>query len=56
MCARAADTAILSVEEAYALNNYLYVTELMIRCKEAAVRVSPDTWAGIEDRMLRVVD
>jgi hypothetical protein len=27
---------------------------LLVRCKEAAVRVSPQTWAGIEARMLTV--
>ncbi len=26
----------------------------MVRCKEAAVRVSPDIWAGIESRILTV--
>ena len=43
----------LSKEEAKALSNYLYACELMIRCKEAAVRVSRETWEGIEGRMLR---
>ncbi|MGP1382536.1 MAG: NACHT C-terminal helical domain 2-containing protein [Thainema sp.] len=51
-----ADTATFSKEEVDALNNYFYANELMVRCKKAAVRVSPDTWAGIEDRMLRVID
>lgn len=46
----------LSNEEISALNNYLYACELMVRCKESAVRVSPQVWAGIEDRMLRVID
>jgi energy-coupling factor transporter ATP-binding protein EcfA2 len=36
------------------LNNYLYTNELLVCCKEAAVRVSPQTWAGIEARMLTV--
>jgi hypothetical protein len=34
------------------LYNYVYANELIIRCKEAAVRVSSQTWAGIEARML----
>jgi hypothetical protein len=34
--------------------NYFYILELMIRCKEAAVRVSPQVWAGIESRMVTV--
>ncbi|MCP2730589.1 NACHT domain-containing protein [Limnofasciculus baicalensis] len=45
----------LSEEEAIAWKNYLYASHLIIQCKEAAVRVSPKTWAEIEDRMLRVV-
>ncbi|GAB4151856.1 MAG: hypothetical protein Fur0046_31270 [Cyanobacteria bacterium J069] len=46
----------LSEDEAEALENCLYVNELMVRCKEAAVRVSPKVWAGIEERMLMVRD
>jgi hypothetical protein len=30
------------------------VVGLMVRCKEAAVRVSPSVWAGIESRILTV--
>jgi hypothetical protein len=37
-----------------ALERYLYAYELIIQCKEAAVRVSPQVWAGIEERMLTV--
>jgi hypothetical protein len=44
----------LSVEEAEAWKNYFYANYLMMRCKEAAVRVSPKTWAEIEERMLLV--
>ena len=42
----------LSEEEVNALSNYLYACELMIRCKESAVRVSRKTWEEIEGRML----
>ena len=42
----------LSKEEANALSNYLYACELMVRCKESAVRVSRETWEEIEGRML----
>jgi hypothetical protein len=42
----------LSKEEGDALIDYFYVNELIIRCNEAAVGVSPQTWAGIEARML----
>ena len=44
----------LSEAEINNLNDYLYANELMIRCKEAAVRVSPQVWAEIESRMLTV--
>jgi hypothetical protein len=44
----------LSQEEIKALDNYLYANHLIIQCKEAAVRVSPTTWEGIEARMLLV--
>ncbi|MBW4579785.1 MAG: NACHT domain-containing protein [Tildeniella nuda ZEHNDER 1965/U140] len=43
-----------SAQELRALANYLYTNELMVRCKEAAVRVSREKWAGIEERMLTV--
>ncbi|MCC5601004.1 hypothetical protein LC586_17775 [Nostoc sp. CHAB 5714] len=46
----------LSEEEAKALGNYLYATHLIIQCKQAAVRVSPQTWEAIEARMLLVPD
>ena len=48
------DMVTLSKEESEAFANYLYACELMIRCKEGAVRVSPDVWAGIESRILTV--
>ena len=44
----------LSEEEAEAWKNYFYANSLMMECKEAAVRVSPKTWAEIEERMLLV--
>jgi hypothetical protein len=44
----------LSKEEIKALNNYLYANYLIIKCKEAAVQVSPATWETIEARMLLV--
>jgi predicted NACHT family NTPase len=36
------------------LDNYLSMNMLMLRCKKAAVRVSPKTWEAIEERMLLV--
>ncbi|MFN6518487.1 MAG: NACHT domain-containing protein [Nostoc sp. CreGUA01] len=44
----------LSLEEAKALGDYLYANHLIIQCKQAAVRVSPQTWETIEARMLLV--
>ena len=43
-----------SREEKAALSQYFYANTLMVKCKEAAVRVSPEVWAGIEERMLTV--
>ena len=43
-----------SIKEIIALTEYFYICELMVRCKESAVRVSPDVWAGIESRSLTV--
>jgi hypothetical protein len=36
------------------LADYLYANELMMKCKESAVQVSPRVWQGIEVRMLTV--
>ncbi|MDZ8027090.1 MAG: NACHT domain-containing protein [Nostoc sp. SerVER01] len=44
----------LSLEEAKALGDYLYANQLIIQCKQAAVKVSPQTWEAIEARMLLV--
>jgi len=42
----------LSEEEIEAWDNYLYANLLIIQCKQAAVQVSPQVWAAIEDRIL----
>ena len=42
----------LSELELQAINNYIYSNLLMIECKKAAVRLSPEVWEGIESRML----
>ncbi len=39
-------------EEAEALQNYLYATELLLRCKDAAIRIPKQAWAELEDRLL----
>ncbi len=48
------DIINLSKEKAKALKNYLYANHLIIQCKQASVRVLPNTWEGIEARMLLV--
>ncbi|MDJ0635351.1 MAG: NACHT domain-containing protein [Xenococcaceae cyanobacterium MO_188.B29] len=42
----------ITESELKALENYLYANLLMVECKEAAVRVSKETWKDIEARML----
>jgi hypothetical protein len=39
-------------EEAEALQNYLYATELLLKCKDAAVRIPKQAWAELEARLL----
>ncbi|KAM3100950.1 NACHT domain-containing protein [Phormidesmis sp. 146-12] len=42
----------LSEAETKALKDYFHANLLMVQCRQSAVRVSPATWAGIEDRMV----
>ncbi|MEO1375126.1 MAG: NACHT domain-containing protein [Cyanobacteria bacterium J06635_10] len=49
-----AELVNLSSEELKALDNFIYINSLMVRCKQAAVRVSAKTWSEIENRMLLV--
>jgi predicted NACHT family NTPase len=42
----------LSKSELKALDNYFYANLLMVKCKNAAVKVSRRTWLEIESRML----
>lgn len=42
----------ISESEMEVLDNYTYANLLMVECKKAAVRVSPEVWKGIESRML----
>ncbi len=39
-------------EEAEALQNYLYATELLLKGKDAAVRIPKQAWAELEARLL----
>ena len=41
-----------SESEAKALRDYLYANELLIRCKQSAVRVSRKAWEDLEARLL----
>jgi hypothetical protein len=49
-----AETTQPSPKDSQALADYFYACKLMIRCKENAVRVSPEVWAGIESRIFTV--
>jgi hypothetical protein len=49
-----AEVANLSEESAKAIEKYLYGCGLLVQCKDAAVRVSPEVWQGIEDRLLTI--
>ncbi|MEA5464295.1 NACHT domain-containing protein [Leptothoe sp. PORK10 BA2] len=44
----------LSSTDAQDLADYFYLGELMVRCKQLAVRVSPSIWTGIESRLVTV--
>lgn len=46
----------LSEQELEALENYFYGTLLMINCKKAANRYSPEKWAEIESKMFLYQD
>jgi phage terminase Nu1 subunit (DNA packaging protein) len=48
------DLVNLSEEEAKAISNYSYANWLIVNCKQAATRVSPEIWEGIEERILKV--
>ena len=50
------DPGVLNLlkDEKIALTNYFYANELLIRCRESAVRVSPKVWDEIEVRMMTV--
>ena len=41
-----------SFVEVEALKNYLYATELIIRCQQSAVRVSRSAWEALESKLL----
>mgnify|MGYP002777181419 CR=1 FL=1 len=49
------DTELVNLTETelQALEHYLYANCLIVRCKQAAVRVSPQTWNQIEAGMLK---
>jgi len=48
------DAVTFSEAEAEVLRNYLYATELLIHCKESAIRVSRSEWAALEARLLTI--
>lgn len=46
------DLVCLTASELQALEHYLYINCLLVRCKQTAVRVSSKTWEAIEAQML----
>ena len=46
----------LSELDTKVLDDYIYANLLMVKCKKAAVRVSPEVWKEIESRMLLPVE
>ena len=48
------DTVDLSKDEAKAIENYFYAVNLILQCKNTAIKVSQSTWEELEQRMLRV--
>jgi hypothetical protein len=44
----------LNIMEANALKDYFSATELLLRCKDAAVRIPKQAWADLEARLLTV--
>ncbi|MGC1308596.1 MAG: NACHT domain-containing protein [Phormidesmis sp.] len=48
------DAITFSSMEVRALKDYLHATELLIRCKESAIRVSRSEWAAMEKRLLTI--
>ena len=43
----------LSEEDTQALTTYLEIQKMILDCRKAAIRVTPQVWQGIEARMLR---
>lgn len=46
------DDLTFTKEEAEAIQNYHYIIELLIRCKDAAVRIPKQAWIELEARLL----
>jgi predicted NACHT family NTPase len=44
----------LTESEVKLIKDFFYATELLLRCKEAAVRIPKQAWAELEDRLLAV--
>jgi NACHT domain len=44
----------LSHDELVALSHYFYACELIVRCKEAAIFISPSVWLAIVESLVRV--
>ncbi len=48
------ETIDLSKDEAKAIENYFYAVNLMLQCKNTAIKVSEPTWEKLEQRMLKI--
>lgn len=48
------EAVTFSSEEEEALRDYLYATELLIGCKESAIRVSRSEWEALEAWLLTI--
>jgi hypothetical protein len=44
----------LSADDLETLEAYLKANKLMVECRDSAVWIKPETWKGIEERMLTV--
>lgn len=47
------DQITLSREDVQGLRTYLEIQKMILDCRKAAIRVTPQVWQGIKDRMLR---
>lgn len=49
------DRVQLSEQEIEQFSEYIYISELVLRCKESAVKVTPQVWGEIEESMFSTI-